>query len=212
MSNFFDPLSYENLGASIARALDDQPLELLREFPVFDGAGIYALYYSGDFPAYECMAKINQRKPGAWAIYIGKADADSTRKGNPLAAPQEVGRKLYNRLSKHRQSIEQAENLEVNDFFIRRLVISPTWVPLAESIALRLHHPLWNTLLDGLGNHDPGSGRYQGMKPKWDHVHPGRPWANRLQKARPETPKELADSAARYLHDNTPPELREFLL
>lgn len=33
MSDVFDPLSYENLGASIARALEEQPLELLDELP-----------------------------------------------------------------------------------------------------------------------------------------------------------------------------------
>lgn len=200
MSEVFDPLSYENLGASIARALEEQPLEILDNLPRFDGAGIYALYYSGFFDAYEPLAKVNRKKPGSWAIYIGKADADATRKGDPTAAPVEVGAKLWSRLQNHRKSIEAAVNLDPRDFLIRRLVVSPTWVPLAESIALRLHHPVWNTVLDGLGNHDPGKGRYAGMKPRWDHLHPGRPWADKLETQRPETPEQLAAEVQSFLH------------
>ena len=41
--------------------------------------------------------------------------------------------------------------------------------------------PLWNKLVDGFGNHDPGKGRYQQKKSAWDLLHPGRPWAERLQ-------------------------------
>lgn len=204
MSETFDPLSYENLGASIARALDDQPLELLDNLPRFEGAGIYALYYSGFHPAYEPLAQINRENPGSWAIYIGKADADATRKGDPTAAPSEVGTKLWSRLQNHRKSIDAAVNLDTRDFFVRRLVVSPTWVPLAESIALRLHHPVWNTILDGLGNHDPGKGRYAGMKPRWDHLHPGRPWADKLLVQRPETQDELTSEILEYLNANRP--------
>ncbi|MDK4233673.1 Eco29kI family restriction endonuclease [Corynebacterium accolens] len=200
MSDVFDPLSYENLGASIARALEEQPLELLDELPKFDGAGIYALYYSGFFEPYRPLAEINRKTPGTWAIYIGKAEADATRKGDPTTAPSEVGAKLWKRLQNHKKSITAAENIDVRDFFVRRLVVSPTWVPLAESIALRLHHPVWNTVLDGLGNHDPGKGRYAGMKPRWDHLHPGRSWASKLQEPRPETQQELAAEVLAYLN------------
>ena len=199
MSDVFDPLSYKNLGASIARALDEQPLEILDNLPRFDGAGIYALYYSGFFEAYEPLAKMNREKPGSWAIYIGKADADATRKADPTAAPAEVGPKLWSRLQNHRKSIEAAVNLDPRDFLIRRLVVSPTWVPLAESIALRLHSPVWNSVLDGLGNHDPGKRRYDGLKPRWDHLHPGRPWADKMLTQRPETPDELAAEVQTFL-------------
>jgi hypothetical protein len=36
-------------------------------------------------------------------------------------------------------------------------------------------------LIDGFGNHDPGKGRHAGLRPRWDTLHPGRPWAERLQ-------------------------------
>lgn len=49
-----------------------------------------------------------------------------------------------------------------------------------EAKLIRMHKPLWNTLIDGFGNHDPGSGRYNQAKSEWDVLHPGRPWAERL--------------------------------
>ena len=51
---------------------------------------------------------------------------------------------------------------------------------MAETAAISMHQPLWNTLIDGFGNHDPGKGRYEQMRSKWDTLHPGRPWAERL--------------------------------
>lgn len=56
MSEPFNPLDKENLGKSVARAIlasDAIPLAALK---AFSGAGIYALYYTGDFPAYEPIA------------------------------------------------------------------------------------------------------------------------------------------------------------
>jgi hypothetical protein len=52
---------------------------------------------------------------------------------------------------------------------------------LAESLLIERYRPLWNVVVDGFGNHDPGSGRHQGKRPNWDTLHPGRAWASRLQ-------------------------------
>ena len=35
-------------------------------------------------------------------------------------------------------------------------------------------------VVDGFGNHDPGSGRYNQAKSEWDVLHPGRPWIKKL--------------------------------
>ena len=185
MTRHFDPLDYDNLGASIARALDERPVEPLADLKRFDGAGIYALYYTGDHPAYAELAAENMQSPGAWAIYIGKADAENARKGDPELANKPVGAKLFNRIGKHRSSIEAVESLDVADFQVRALNVAPTWIPLAEVVAIRMHNPVWNVIADGLGNHDPGAGRYKGMRPRWDTLHPGRHWAPKLA-ARPE--------------------------
>ncbi len=31
-----------------------------------------------------------------------------------------------------------------------------------------------NKIIDGFGNHDPGKGRYNQLRSRWDKLHPGR--------------------------------------
>ncbi len=50
-----------------------------------------------------------------------------------------------------------------------------------EAELIRRHRPLWNTVVDGFGNHDPGAGRYNQARSEWDVLHPGRLWAERLR-------------------------------
>lgn len=194
----FDPLSYENLGESIIRALEDVRPVPLDELAPFDGAGIYALYYQGGFPAYEQLAQSNLDVPGSWALYIGKAEAENARKGEPNQASMTVGNKLFNRVMNHRKSIEAAQNIDTTDFMVRALAVAPTWVPLAEVVAIRMHKPVWNRIIDGLGNHDPGGGRRKGMRSRWDTLHPGREWAELLA-SRPESSQDLVQEARDYL-------------
>lgn len=196
----FDPLSYENLGASIVRAMEEQPVCPLPELRKFNGAGIYSLYYSGDFGLYARISEANRREPGSFPIYIGKAEAENARKGDPALTPDRVGPKLFNRVMNHKRSIEAASNLAVEDFHVRVLTVEPTWVALAEIISLRRHRPLWNVKVDGLGNHDPGAGRRNGARPRWDTLHPGRAWAELLA-AHPDAGESLAETVLKYLED-----------
>ena len=46
--------------------------------------------------------------------------------------------------------------------------------------------PLWNSCIDGFGNHDPGSGRYAQAVSEWDSLHQGRPWVNKLTGDKPD--------------------------
>lgn len=47
----YNPLAKENLGKSVADALlNSKPLPL-GDLPKFGGAGVYAIYYTGDFEA-----------------------------------------------------------------------------------------------------------------------------------------------------------------
>ena len=55
------------------------------------------------------------------------------------------------------------------------------WIGLAESLLIQSFKPIWNRIVDGFGNHDPGKGRYEGKKPMWDELHPGRAWAPRCK-------------------------------
>ncbi|GAA1475466.1 Eco29kI family restriction endonuclease [Corynebacterium felinum] len=196
----FDPLSYENLEKSIAIALDNQKIHRLDKLEQFEGAGVYALYYTGDFEPYRLLAESNRKLLGSWAIYIGKAEAENARKGSADYFNEAAGTKLFKRILDHRKSIAAATNLIVQDFWVRALPVMPTWIPLAEIISVRLHQPLWNKIVDGLGNHDPGSGRYKGQRPRWDTLHPGRKWATRLND-RNETASEISREAEKYLNE-----------
>lgn len=202
----FDPLSYENLGASVARALDDQPVFPLSELSQFDGAGVYMLFYSGDFEPYARLSEHNRETPGSWPIYIGKAEAEKSRKGDPNQRDVLDGPKLFKRMNEHRRSIVQAENLDIEDFSCKSLVVAPAWVQLAEIIAIRMHQPLWNSLLDGFGNHAPGSGRASMVRPRWDTLHPGRSWASVLGE-RAETVDDVIVDVEGYLEMNEPEHL-----
>lgn len=174
----FNPLDKKNLGESIAEAALQSPLHDLPPEP-FIGAGVYLLYYTGNNPIYRLLVQANQN--GAfYPIYVGKAVPAGARKGG-LGLNVSHGSVLYNRLTEHAESVDAAENLSVEDFKCRFLVVDDIWIPLAESLMIERFAPVWNQVLDGFGNHDPGRGRYSGKKPFWDCVHPGREWANRLQ-------------------------------
>lgn len=99
------------------------------------------------------------------------------------------GRVLWSRLRQHARSIEQAENFRLEDFRCRYLVAVPVWITLAERFLIEHYRPVWNTIVDGFGNHDPGKGRHSMKRPRWDILHPGRPWAKLLQSA--ESPDDI---------------------
>lgn len=50
-----------------------------------------------------------------------------------------------------------------------------------EASLIKLNRPLWNSALDGFGNHDPGKGRYEQANSDWDVIHKGRPFAEKLK-------------------------------
>jgi len=174
----YDPLSYENLARSVVTALIEREPEPLPPQGAFTGAGVYAIYYVGGFPPYGAMMSPDCARP----IYVGKAIPPGARKG---MATREAGKgtPVFRRLHEHARSVEQAENLALADFRCRHLVVVPVWIPLAERFLIAHYRPVWNTLIDGFGNHDPGAGRRNMRRPRWDIIHPGRPWAERLDPA-----------------------------
>jgi len=177
----YNPLAKRNLAASIAsRLLAQIPQKL--PAPHFPGAGLYVLYYTGKFEAYRKISEPNQRDGMKQPIYVGKAVPKGGRKGlEGFDVPH--GDALYKRLKEHSDSISAARNLKLSDFRCRWLVVDEVFIPLAESLLISHYRPLWNAVVDGFGNHPPGSGRAQGKKPIWDVLHPGRAWAERLQAA-----------------------------
>jgi hypothetical protein len=199
MSNVtpYNPLDKRNLGASVAEALLEQKPHPLASVAPFRGAGIYAVYYVGPFKPYATIANRNREGRFELPIYIGKAVPAGARKGG-FGLDAEPGPALFNRLAEHAESIELATNLEIDDFYCRYLVVDDIWIPLGESLLIAKFSPIWNKLIDGFGNHDPGRGRYQGLRPLWDVVHPGRGWAAKCQ-ARTETAEQIADRVKEYV-------------
>ena len=177
MNEPYDPLSYDNLARSVVSALMEREPEALPPSVSFKGPGVYAIYYLGSFPPYREIASHACDCP----IYVGKAIPLGARKG--LSDVHIVGNDLFRRLREHTKSLEAAENLLVNDFRCRHLVVVPVWISLAERFLISHFHPIWNTIIDGFGNHDPGKGRRDMRRPRWDILHPGRPWAARLEAA-----------------------------
>ncbi|MFI5112357.1 MAG: Eco29kI family restriction endonuclease [Terriglobales bacterium] len=175
----FNPLDKRNLGESVSNALLERPVGPLLPEERFPGAGIYAIYYAGEFDAYAPIAARNRRGHFEQPIYVGKAVPPGARKGGfgLGAAP---GFALCQRLREHSNSIEQARNLQVADFHCRYLISDDIWIPLGESLTIERFQPIWNVVLDGFGNHPPGGGRQRQERSRWDAVHPGRPWADVL--------------------------------
>lgn len=176
----FNPLDKKNLGASVAEAMLNRPVVPLGDIPAFRGAGIYAIYYTGKFPSYTILSEHNSKSKYRAPIYVGKAVPAGARKGASLAASTAT-RALSSRLAEHAESVKAASNLDINDFHCRYLVVDDIWIPLGESLLIAKFAPVWNSLIDGFGNHDPGNGRYQGKRPRWDVLHPGRAWASKCQ-------------------------------
>ncbi|MEI6415356.1 MAG: Eco29kI family restriction endonuclease [Pseudomonadota bacterium] len=197
----FNPLDTKNLGALVAEALLSRKAYPLGGLLEFKGAGIYAIYYVGEFPAYAEIARHNRDGGFTTPIYVGKAIPAGARKGGGMGIGM-VGKPLCNRLSEHAESINNAENLDIVDFFCRFLVVEDIWIPLGESLLIARYSPIWNSLVDGFGNHDPGGGRYNGMRPRWDVLHPGRSWAARCRE-RPETTDDIARDIETYLRNST---------
>ena len=176
----FNPLDKRNLGECVANALLARPVVSLKQLQPFTGAGVYAIYYAGDFPAYKELSARNRGETWRSPIYVGKAVPAGSRKGG-MGLGDSPGQVLFKRLREHLESIEAASNLNSADFGCRFLTVDDIWIPLGESLLIARFSPLWNTLVDGFGNHDPGKGRHAGLRPRWDTLHPGRAWADRLQ-------------------------------
>ena len=175
----FNPLDKENLGESVARALLKRPIGPIPPKASFDGAGVYAIYYTGLHRSYGPVREGNRNDRFAQPIYVGKAVPKGAMKGG-FGLGKSTGNVLFTRLREHARSIEQAENLELRDFHCRFLVADDIWIPLGEALLIEWFQPPWNVLLQGFGNHPTGSRRATQYRSPWDTVHPGRPWAKLL--------------------------------
>ncbi len=172
----FNPLDTRTIGLNLLDAILARPAEPLGTLAAFAGAGIYALYYTGEFAPYSVIATANRNQAFDRPIYVGRAVPAGASTGMVLA-DEYTGSALYARLVQHANSVKAVSNLRIEDFHCRYLVVDDVWIPLAESLLITRFAPLWNLQVKGVGNHDPGRGRRAGKRSRWDTLHPGRPWA-----------------------------------
>lgn len=175
----FNPLDKRHLGESVAGALLDRPAGPLPPEKGFTGAGIYAIYYSGEFPAYRPLAERIRNKTDERPIYVGKAVSPGARKGG-FGLNTAPGPALYSRLREHARSIRETNSLRLQDFYCRYVIADDIWIPLGESLLIERFQPLWNVVIEGFGIHTPGAGRKKQVRSKWDTLHPGRVLARDL--------------------------------
>lgn len=168
--------SFQELISEAVSFFDGTPVELLPPSERFAGPGIYAIYYSGKSEIYEKI--YNNKAP----IYIGKAVLPGWRQGRVNFDSKDTA--LYRRLREHSRNIDAVNNLDLGDFSCRFVVLPAEQSDLIgtlEAALIRKYNPLWNSYIDGFGNHDPGKGRYNQAKSEWDVLHEGRKWADKLQ-------------------------------
>lgn len=160
------------------RFFNGTPVQPVPPIEKFEGTGVYALYFIGKGSLYNQYHEINRleyRQP----IYVGKAVPRGWRQGRVTSGKSN---ELYRRLRDHAKSIAQAENLYIEDFLCRFMILeneASNLIGTVEAALIRHYQPLWNCLIDGFGNHDPGRGRYNQEISEWDVLHPGREWARK---------------------------------
>lgn len=178
-SAVYNSLDKISLALSIGNQLLSQSPMPLGDVGRINGAGIYVIYYTGRFSAYESIASANRDERWQAPIYVGKAIPKGGRKGG-LSMNASVGHALADRLGQHANSIQEAENIELMDFCARHLVVDDIWIPLGENMLIETFKPVWNRAIDGFGNKDPGRRRATQYRSPWDVLHPGRKFAEKL--------------------------------
>lgn len=174
----FHSPEFEELIKDMIRFFSGTPIQPLPPLEPFDGAGVYALYFIGHSDLYEPLYAAN-RTSFNLPIYVGKAVPRGWHQGRKAESRD---KELYNRLMDHTKSITQVTNLEVGDFFCRFMILedgASSLIGTVEASLIRHYLPIWNCLVDGFGNHDPGKGRYEQAQSDWDRLHPGRRWASK---------------------------------
>jgi len=172
---------FAELVKDAVRFFNGTPVHNLPPPESFLGTGVYALYYIGSNPLYQRYAELN-RLAYNYPIYIGKAVPKGWRQSRSSDSVLTQSRELFSRLQEHSRSISAVDGLSVENFMCRFVIFEAEgsdMISTIEAALIKLNRPLWNTSVDGFGNHDPGKGRYEQAKSDWDVIHQGRAWANK---------------------------------
>ena len=178
--HIYKSTAFEEIIKDTIRFFNGTPVHKLPPPVRFHGTGVYAIYYTGKSEYYKQLYEQN-RLEFSQPIYVGKAVPSGWRQ----AKDSKVGSlsyELFGRLKEHGKSVTQVNNLEQEDFSCRFMILEDSanhLIGTVEAALIRHYKPIWNTRIDGFGNHDPGSGRYNQAKSEWDIIHVGRPWADK---------------------------------
>ncbi|MBA7486207.1 hypothetical protein ES707_21763 [subsurface metagenome] len=181
------------------RFFTNTPVHVLPPTKRFVGGGVYALYYFGDNKLYSVLAERKHYSCDS-PIYVGKAVLPGWRTARIRGINSSS---LYGRLTEHSRSIRATSGLKLPHFKCRFVIfenIEADLVVPVEAELIRKYKPIWNTIVDGFGNHDPGKGRYNQAKSEWDVLHPGRVWAERCKGTPPEI-QNTQEKVKRYFSD-----------
>jgi hypothetical protein len=193
----YNPLAKRSLAESVVRSILESQVHPLSDTSHLVGAGVYILYYTGSLEWYAPIATLNRDGKFAQPIYIGKAIPKGGRKGGFAEDAAAKGTALRDRLGQHFSSVTEARNLKAADFYYRYLMVDDIWIPLGENMLIEEFKPVWNRVIDGFGNKDPGMRRKNQYRSPWDVIHPGRKFADKLGE-HPKTVTEILAELASY--------------
>jgi hypothetical protein len=192
-THVLDPSDPDVIGKLIADTLLVQPRHKLSEVSKFYGSGVYAIYYTGAFHAYDLITGTD--KP----IYVGKADPATS----DAVSPSSQGIRLWRRLQDHRKTISAATmTLDIRDFDCRFLVVKSAWQGTAETYLIDRFKPVWNNevgICYGFGKHGDAAKTRSNTRSPWDTLHPGRRWAGKGNKPNPLSAAKIAEKIVAHL-------------
>lgn len=194
--------AFGELVKDAVRFFNGTPVHEMPPSERFLGTGVYALYYTGDHPLYKKYAEINRLSYGH-PIYVGKAVPKGWRQARISDNIEKRSTELYTRLKEHSRSIAATSDILLRDFSCRFVIFeaeSSDIISTIEAALIKLSKPLWNIAIDGFGNHDPGSGRYQQAKSDWDVIHVGRFWAEKCE-GKPKEKSIIISNIERHLNN-----------
>ncbi len=191
---------FEEIIKDTIRFFNGTPVQPVPVSERFHGTGVYAIYCTAKTGIYRNFHKIN-RTSYSIPIYVGKAVPQGWRQARLSNSAEKMSCELYNRIHEHGRSLQQGADLNPNDFRCRFMILEGAesdLISTVEAALIRSYKPIWNSLIDGFGNHDPGSGRYEQAMSDWDVCHPGRSWAEKC-KGKPNTRNKLLRDIEAYM-------------
>lgn len=173
---------FSELLKDAVRFFHGTPVHPLPPPEAFKGAGVYAIYCIAKQGVYSKFGLEINRLSYKVPIYVGKAVPSGWRQSRTSERDSNA-QSLFSRLRQHATSITDGKGLILGDFACRFAIFEGDAVQMIAAVEAAIigeHTPLWNSVIDGFGNHAPGAKRVSGRVTQWDTLHPGRGWAEKM--------------------------------